>query len=374
MVTCYLDDKTVEILDTLVEAGIRPTRSDTVTWLIGVGLEMNRALVERVYAPVNTAGTVSASLERLRFLSCEDVCMSMDEFPVLTLAAEQLGHAKVERNALGFSPWRDLCPLHPNPVADTVARGHLQDLQPTLVADIECRSIGLIACTNLVCALDNITTWTEKGRGIGLRAKLTKRFGIAIHKGSSGVFALLHESLKIAKVISAPCLLLVWCHPQPLGQSIAGIVLPKYSGTCIASYRSLTAITMPARSGGPHWCRLRSMVRHAPAYVRIVMKSLLTPPRTTRTDAVSPEPAQSPCSFYVQQFQVKHGCTSLRQPRYSMVRRCRSPRICINCPHRWAGDDFGRRLWSNSASTSNERRRRRASSPSGANGRRGPPP
>jgi ATP-dependent Clp protease ATP-binding subunit ClpA len=52
VVTCRLDDRTLAILDTLVEAGIRPTRSDTVTWLIGVGLETNRALVERVYATV----------------------------------------------------------------------------------------------------------------------------------------------------------------------------------------------------------------------------------------------------------------------------------------------------------------------------------
>jgi ATP-dependent Clp protease ATP-binding subunit ClpA len=52
VVTCRLDDRTLEILDTLVEAGIRPTRSETVTWLIGVGLETNRALVERVYATV----------------------------------------------------------------------------------------------------------------------------------------------------------------------------------------------------------------------------------------------------------------------------------------------------------------------------------
>jgi ATP-dependent Clp protease ATP-binding subunit ClpC len=52
VVTCRLDDRTLEILDTLVEAGIRPTRSETVTWLIGVGLDTNRALVERVYATV----------------------------------------------------------------------------------------------------------------------------------------------------------------------------------------------------------------------------------------------------------------------------------------------------------------------------------
>ena len=59
VVSCRLNDRTVDALDTLVEAGIRPTRSDAAAWLIGIGLEANQALLERVYATV-------AEIRRLR--------------------------------------------------------------------------------------------------------------------------------------------------------------------------------------------------------------------------------------------------------------------------------------------------------------------
>ena len=52
VVTCRLDDRTLDALDTLVEAGVRSTRSDAAAWLIGVGLEANRPLLERVNATV----------------------------------------------------------------------------------------------------------------------------------------------------------------------------------------------------------------------------------------------------------------------------------------------------------------------------------
>ena len=53
VVTCRLDDRTLDALDTLVEAGVRSTRSDAAAWLIGVGLEANRPLLERVNATVS---------------------------------------------------------------------------------------------------------------------------------------------------------------------------------------------------------------------------------------------------------------------------------------------------------------------------------
>lgn len=52
VVTCRLDDRTLDAVDALVEAGIRPTRSDAAAWLIATGLEANRALIDRVYATV----------------------------------------------------------------------------------------------------------------------------------------------------------------------------------------------------------------------------------------------------------------------------------------------------------------------------------
>lgn len=59
VVSCRLDDTTLEAVDTLVEAGVRATRADAVTWLIEVGLEANHELVEEL------ADTV-AQIRRLR--------------------------------------------------------------------------------------------------------------------------------------------------------------------------------------------------------------------------------------------------------------------------------------------------------------------
>jgi ATP-dependent Clp protease ATP-binding subunit ClpC len=53
VVTCRLDDRALSALDALVEAGIRPTRSDAAAWLIGAGIESHRALFDRVDATVN---------------------------------------------------------------------------------------------------------------------------------------------------------------------------------------------------------------------------------------------------------------------------------------------------------------------------------
>ncbi len=52
VVTCRLDDRTMDALDALVEAGIRSTRSDAAAWLIGAGIESHRPLFDRVYATV----------------------------------------------------------------------------------------------------------------------------------------------------------------------------------------------------------------------------------------------------------------------------------------------------------------------------------
>jgi ATP-dependent Clp protease ATP-binding subunit ClpA len=52
VVTCRLDDATLDAVDSLVEAGIRSSRSDAVAWLIGAGIEAHRALFERVQATV----------------------------------------------------------------------------------------------------------------------------------------------------------------------------------------------------------------------------------------------------------------------------------------------------------------------------------
>ena len=53
VITCRLDDRAIDAIDALIEAGIRSTRSDAAAWLIGVGIEAQRPLLERVYATVD---------------------------------------------------------------------------------------------------------------------------------------------------------------------------------------------------------------------------------------------------------------------------------------------------------------------------------
>jgi ATP-dependent Clp protease ATP-binding subunit ClpA len=52
VITCRLDDATLNALDILVEAGVRSTRSDAAAWLIGAGIEAHRPLIARVTATV----------------------------------------------------------------------------------------------------------------------------------------------------------------------------------------------------------------------------------------------------------------------------------------------------------------------------------
>jgi hypothetical protein len=59
VVTCRLDDRAVEALDALVEAGIRSTRSDAAAWLISAGIDAHRPLFDRVEATI-------AEIRRLR--------------------------------------------------------------------------------------------------------------------------------------------------------------------------------------------------------------------------------------------------------------------------------------------------------------------
>jgi ATP-dependent Clp protease ATP-binding subunit ClpA len=59
VITCRLDDRAVEALDALVEAGIRSTRSDAAAWLIDAGVEAHRPLFDRVEATI-------AEIRRLR--------------------------------------------------------------------------------------------------------------------------------------------------------------------------------------------------------------------------------------------------------------------------------------------------------------------
>ncbi|MGH2517079.1 MAG: Clp protease N-terminal domain-containing protein, partial [Ktedonobacterales bacterium] len=48
VVTCRLNDRTLDAIDALVEAGVRSTRSEAAAWLIAAGIEANHVLVARV--------------------------------------------------------------------------------------------------------------------------------------------------------------------------------------------------------------------------------------------------------------------------------------------------------------------------------------
>jgi ATP-dependent Clp protease ATP-binding subunit ClpA len=54
VVTCRLDDRTVDALDSLVEAGIRSTRSDAVAWLVAAGIEAHRPLFDRLASTIQS--------------------------------------------------------------------------------------------------------------------------------------------------------------------------------------------------------------------------------------------------------------------------------------------------------------------------------
>ena len=60
VITSRLDDRTLEALDALVEAGVRATRSEAAAWLISAGIEANRELFTRVNATI-------AEIRRPRF-------------------------------------------------------------------------------------------------------------------------------------------------------------------------------------------------------------------------------------------------------------------------------------------------------------------
>src|SRR5215468_9773893 len=72
VITCRLDDATLNALDILVEAGVRSTRSDAAAWLIGAGIEAHRPLIARV----------TATVEEIRRLRDEARAIASETLPV----------------------------------------------------------------------------------------------------------------------------------------------------------------------------------------------------------------------------------------------------------------------------------------------------
>jgi ATP-dependent Clp protease ATP-binding subunit ClpA len=83
VITCRLDDATLNALDILVEAGVRSTRSDAAAWLIGAGIEAHRPLIARV----------TATVEEIRRLRDEARAIASETLPAKSADAPENGEA-----------------------------------------------------------------------------------------------------------------------------------------------------------------------------------------------------------------------------------------------------------------------------------------
>ncbi|HEY8598455.1 MAG TPA: Clp protease N-terminal domain-containing protein [Thermomicrobiales bacterium] len=65
VITVRVSDRDLAAIDALVESGIRTTRSDAASWLIGVGVTANRQLLERIYATIEQIRQLRADAQSL---------------------------------------------------------------------------------------------------------------------------------------------------------------------------------------------------------------------------------------------------------------------------------------------------------------------
>ena len=65
VVTCRVDDRDLAAIDSLVEAGIRTTRSEAAAWLIHAGIDAHRELFERVRSTVEEIRRLRAETQTL---------------------------------------------------------------------------------------------------------------------------------------------------------------------------------------------------------------------------------------------------------------------------------------------------------------------
>lgn len=71
VVTCRIDDRDLDALDALVEAGIRSTRSDAASWLIHAGIETHSDVFKKVYATVEQIRQLRSEAQRMAQESSE---------------------------------------------------------------------------------------------------------------------------------------------------------------------------------------------------------------------------------------------------------------------------------------------------------------
>jgi ATP-dependent Clp protease ATP-binding subunit ClpA len=94
VITCRLDDATLNALDILVEAGVRSTRSDAAAWLIGAGIEAHRPLIARV----------TATVEEIRRLRDEARAIASETLPAKGASAPENGEADQLESEKGHEP------------------------------------------------------------------------------------------------------------------------------------------------------------------------------------------------------------------------------------------------------------------------------
>jgi ATP-dependent Clp protease ATP-binding subunit ClpA len=72
VVMCRLDDHALDALGTLIEAGVRSTRSDAASWLVQAGIEAHAELFKRVFANVAQIRRLREETQRLAQQATED--------------------------------------------------------------------------------------------------------------------------------------------------------------------------------------------------------------------------------------------------------------------------------------------------------------
>lgn len=94
VVTCRLDDRALEGIDALVEAGVRATRSEAAAWLIAAGIEANRELFTRV----------NATIEQIRRLRAEAQAIAQQVVSAGARAPEAAGEQPTPPEAQAEQP------------------------------------------------------------------------------------------------------------------------------------------------------------------------------------------------------------------------------------------------------------------------------
>ena len=74
----------------------------------------------------------------------QGIGVTVNEFPAIAFAAEEFGHAQIERDRFWPATQMSRGALETNPVGQAVARRHVQNLKLALAATLEAGGISLV--------------------------------------------------------------------------------------------------------------------------------------------------------------------------------------------------------------------------------------